>query len=499
MNNFNLNNFEYSVICDNGLSDAKVSFEADGDTLAVFISADESKPRFVNIKWNCSSHDDIYILGDAWERSYGDLEFLPIGKDSRNMPWYFIATDGRESFCLGVKTQPNAFVCFRYDKDCISAKIDCRNGSDGVSLCSQKLMLCRFIVKRYPLPPFESLTDFCSQMCERPVLPAEKVYGGNNWYFAYGKSSYDEIVENARLQAELSRDIETRPFMVIDDGWQVNSCCGPWVPNERFRDMKSLADDIKALGVRPGIWVRFLNNSSPLITDEMRIFRDGEREYLDPTVSEVKSLIKEDIKRIKDWGYELLKHDFTTVDLFGSYGKDLDDTVTKCENWHFADTSKTNAQIVLDLYRLIKDECGEMLIIGCNTVSHLCAGLVQINRTGDDTSGREWERTKRMGVNTLAFRLPQNNTFYTVDADCVGIMDKNIPWSKNSQWLDILSKSDTAFFTSCACLEDAEKEDVKKAYREFQNSHSIKPLDIYNEKLPSEWVINGETIKYNWD
>ena len=38
------------------------------------------------------------------------------------------------------------------------------------------------------------------------------------------------------------------------------------------------------------------------------------------------------------------------------------------------------------------------------------------NRTGDDTSGRIWERTRRMGVNTLAFRLPQHNAFYHIDA-----------------------------------------------------------------------------------
>ena len=36
-----------------------------------------------------------------------------------------------------------------------------------------------------------------------------------------------------------------------------------------------------------------------------------------------------------------------------------------------------------------------------------------------------------MGVNTLAFRLPQHNTFYHIDADCVGIFGM-IPWEKKS-------------------------------------------------------------------
>ena len=54
------------------------------------------------------------------------------------------------------------------------------------------------------------------------------------------------------------------------------------------------------------------------------------------------------------------------------------------------------------------------------------------NRTGDDVSGRLWERTRRMGVNTLAFRLAQNRSFFIVDADCVPLT-KAIEWKKTSQ------------------------------------------------------------------
>ena len=66
---------------------------------------------------------------------------------------------------------------------------------------------------------------------------------------------------------------------------------------------------------------------------------------------------------------------------------------------------------------------------------------------GDDTSGRQWERTRRMGVNTLAFRLPQNGTFYTVDADLVGITAA-VPWELNQQWLDVLARSGMATIVS---------------------------------------------------
>ena len=61
------------------------------------------------------------------------------------------------------------------------------------------------------------------------------------------------------------------------------------------------------------------------------------------------------------------------------------------------------------------------LILGCNTIGHLAAGLAHINRTGDDTSGKEWERVRKYGVNTLAFRMLHHGAFYEADADCAAL------------------------------------------------------------------------------
>ena len=60
-------------------------------------------------------------------------------------------------------------------------------------------------------------------------------------------------------------------------------------------------------------------------------------------------------------------------------------------------TSK--AEIILNLYQNIREAAGNMYLIGCNTISHLAAGVFELNRIGDDTSGNEWSRTLKMGVN----------------------------------------------------------------------------------------------------
>ncbi len=497
---FALSNFMQKIILGNGCNDAVVDSVVSGNKLDLYLSATRDKIKFIELEWKFESSDDVFVLGDAWERSYADLEFKKITDNDRYMPWYFIATDKEKCYCFGVKTQPNAFISFTYGKEGIKALIDCRNGGCGVHLEGRKLHLATFVYKEYDSADvYACLHDYCKMLCDNPVLPDEPIYGGNNWYYAYGKSSFAEIVRDATVQAELAKGIENKPFEVIDDCWQINSCEGPWLPNEKFGDMKKLADDIRLAGARPGIWVRLLHNRDSVFTDEMRILRNGERKYLDPTHPFVQSYIKADIERIKDWGYELLKHDFTTADLFGHFGKDLDATITKIEGWHFFDKTKTNAEIVLDLYRLIKESAGDMLIIGCNTISHLCAGLVQLNRTGDDTSGREWDRTRRMGVNTLAFRLAQNEAFYMCDADCVGILDDNIPWEKNKQWLELLSYSNTPLFVSCSDkLTDEQKCDLSVAYKVFQQRHDIKPLDIFENRTPSQWSIDGKIIEYSW-
>ncbi len=499
MNNFNLSKFSVKLTCEEENIDSVIETKINNNQLDLYLTANVSKPKFIELSWNFESADNVIVLGDAWERSYGDLEFVGLKDNARYMPWYFLATDKTDSFCFGVKTQPKAFISFRYDCSGILALVDCRNGGCGVHLNGRKIHLATFVLKEYAhTDPYLCLCDYCKTLCDNPILPDFKIYGGNDWYYAYGENNYEEIVADAKLQAEFAKGIDNAPFMVIDDGWQIQGNVGPWLPNEKFRDMEALCKDIKKAGARPGIWIRFLHNTDDAISSDMRICRDGKRVYLDPTHPKVQDFIKCDIERIKNWGYQLIKHDFTTVDLFGDYGKDLNETVTKIDNWHFYDQTKTNGEIVLDLYKLIKEACGDLLIIGCNTVSHLCAGLVQINRTGDDTSGVEWQRTKEMGINTLAFRLAQNNAFYLVDADCVGILDDKIPWEKNKQWLDLLSKSNTALFLSCCKATDEQKKDISHAFKTYQLDHTICPIDWYETRIPEKWNIDDTTVNYTW-
>ena len=125
---------------------------------------------------------------------------------------------------------------------------------------------------------------------------------------------------------------------------------------------------------------------------------------------------------------------------------------------------------------------------------------MHIQRTGDDTSGKTWERTRVMGVNTLAFCLPQHGVFYEIDADCVGIMGP-IPWELNRQWADLVAKSGTPLFVSAkpGLLREKEKGELHKIMLEasVQKRHLV-PVDWEYTDCPEVWEDEEGQVEYNW-
>ena len=495
---------------DYNLDDINVNLNQDNEYLAIFLTAQTSKVKWIKLRWNNLSWDkNVRFLGDAWERGYGDMEWKGMNPN-RFMPWYFCAKSEAKSICYGVKVRPSAMCFWQVDSLGMTLFLDVRCGGSGVNLKGRVIKLADVIAcEMRDCTSFEAMQEFCGQMCEDPILPKYPVYGSNNWYYAYGKSSESEILADCDYILNLTKDIENKPYMVIDDCWQEHHRLneyngGPWTKgNEKFPDMKALADKLVQKGVRPGIWVRLLLNEDENIKNEWRLSHNN---CIDPTNPEALNYIKEDIKRICNWGYTLIKHDFSTFDLFGKWGFQMSPLVTD-DGWHFYDDSLTSAEVVKLLYKAILDASveasnGETLILGCNTIGHLGAGYMHINRTGDDTSGVDWERTRFMGVNTLAFRLPQHGKFYEIDADCVGI-DGGISWSMNKQWADVLAQSGTPLFISVRpnILDETEKQELHEILKvASKQEHHVIPVDWEETTCPEHWQDKDHDIdcKYQW-
>jgi alpha-galactosidase len=484
--------------------DIAVTFAENQGALQVLLSSPTTAVRRVRLRWRAALSDVRLIVGDAWERGYGDLEWRGFVPD-RVMPWYFATFDGRTTHAYGVRTGARALCFWQTDPQGVTLWADVRSGGAGLELGSRTLTVCD-VVSRPGRPEesaFAAIRAFCRQMCAAPKLPSDPVYGSNDWYWAYGRNSAATVITDAQHIVELSPTGGNRPFAVIDDGWQpdrgqARSGVGTWDRgNEKFPDMPGLAAEIRRIGARPGIWIR------PLLAladtpDAWRLPRD--RAILDPTVPEVRQKVGDDIARLRGWGYELIKHDYSTFDIFGRWGSTMGEALTR-DGWTFATgPTRTTAEVIGDLYRTIRTAAADTLIIGCNTVTHLSAGLCEICRIGDDTSGREWARTRKMGVNTLAFRGAQHGAFYVADADCVGVTTA-VPWSFNRQWLDLLARSGTMLFLSLApdALGEETKRDLRAALAIAAQPQPLgEPLDWQQMSWPTRWRLMGREVTYDW-
>lgn len=491
-----------NIICEQKTADASVRFSQKQRKLEVYLRATKDEVKYVCLRWEERTDIPVSVLGDRWERSYCDLAWLPLDAE-RFMPWYFLAKTENGVTGCGVAVQPNSFVSFEYDASGVSAWFDVRCGAKGVRLCGRELMIGAIVCEHYEgISSFEAAKRFCRTMCTSPLLPKQPVYGSNNWYYSYGKSSAEKVLKDTDLIVELTAENKNRPYMVIDSCWEKNNQQnqGPWTPNERFSDMHGLVKAMKAKGVRPGIWFRPLYDKE-FAENHPNWCNERNKDMADPSHPKTKEYLRETLHRFKEWGFELIKHDFTFVDMFGEYGFKLNGVPTIHKNWAFYDRSKTSAEIAIELYRLILEETPDMVHISCNTASHLCAGLTELNRIGDDTSGISWSRTVNMGVNALAFRLPQHGAFFSIDGDVVALYEKNIPWELNSQWSELLSRCGVPFFAS---LQPEETEDDKKIFfkemfrRAAAQIDTAVPLDWEYNKLPSLWNINGKTVFFDW-
>lgn len=479
----------------------EVRHQITGQHGSVRLKAPGTAVKTVRLRWATDIPNGWKYLGDAWERGYGDLQWLPLDPD-RLMPWYVLATDTVSTHGIGVMTQPGAMCAWTVESKGITLIADVRCGGAGVQLGNRELPVCTIVARkgRPGEDPFVAAQSFCRLMCPNPRVPSQPVYGFNDWYCDYGNNSAESVRYYAEFVSRLSPNKQNRPFMVIDDGWQPGGGRGrggPWDrSNDKFPPMDQMAREIRSAGARPGIWVH------PLVAldehpDEWRLA--GARHNLDPSHPQVRQYVKETLARLSSWGYELIKHDYSTNDISGIWGQTAPPANA---SWRFHDPSRTTAEILLDHYRSIDEGAGDALVIGCNTVGHLGAGIFPVQRIGDDTSGYEWARTLKMGVNSLAFRAPQHGTFFSADADCVGLTKADaIPWSLNKQWLDLLAHSGTPLFISFkrGSVTPEQEKDISAALAVAAEKQPLaRPLDWLYTAQPQIWQVMNEKRTYHW-
>lgn len=480
---------------------AQVKCIAKNGILNIYLYPNGDAVKYIRLRFNGDISGVNAMLGDSLARSQTDdviwHSFLPHSP----MPWYFYTNDGECLHGYGVKTGCNSFANWYADPFGITLLLDVRNGSGGIScqelLCAQ--VVCRKGEAQENM--YNAAHEFCKLMCDKPNLPQSAVYGLNNWYWAYGAIEEKVVLEEAEFLGALTKGLKNRPFMTIDDGWQIAHAKGkynggPWnLTNENFASMQATAEKIHKLDCRAGIWIRLLLTLSHVPSEA--VYNSPYKPngiVMDPTHEYSKQKIAENIKMLSGWGFDMIKHDFSFFDLFGA-------TLSNNMPPHFYDKTKTNAQIIKEFYQLIQDSAGDTLIMGCNTVNHLAAGIHQIQRSGNDTSGRHFEFTRRYGVHSM-MRLPQNNAFFKTDPDCAAFTQK-VSKKLNFDFLEMAAVTGSATFASVTpgILNTAEQQRLRDI---FEIAATIKPenyatiADWTKTAVPSQFEYDGKLYNYNW-
>lgn len=492
-------------------TDGSVRLDAREGSVAIWLAPTSHPVSSVEIKWYFDTSFVKKVLADSWGVARADLSWRPLPL-ARPAEWYFLAYDGERTHGFGVKTGCNSFCSWVIEPDGVTLRCDTRNGGEGVEL-TQPLLCAEAVYyeSREGESPFQAARAFCRMMCERPNLPKRPIYGFNNWYYAYGNITRASVLGDARLCARFGGMLDKdapRPITVIDDGWNRNGNDvyngGPFSPKDDFGDLRVLAEDISAIGCDPGIWVRpmvVLEELCPHISvgcySENQEFPKLGR-VLDPTTEGAREYVWSLIRGLSDSGYRLIKHDFTCPDLMGK--QFLDPTLTYA-SWHWKDKTKTNAQVFKELYTLIQEAANGANVIGCNIYNHLAAGIHDIVRSGNDTSGHHWHITRDYGINTLVFRQCQNEAFFMTDADCAAFTDR-VPTELNLRFAELISLSDSALFISAApdILKPKDEERLMECFRRSSlGGHDLEPLDWMERDVPEHYMCGGKQYDYTWD
>ena len=461
----------------------------------------------VELVWNIAFPTGSVVYGGDWERNYGDSGWFRIGDSSAPhegwKPWYFLVNDGTRTDGYGLMVQPNAFAAWKVAPESVTLSLDVRAGSRPLELKTDQwgIKICTLVDRcgEENETPFAAAREFCRKMCPNPRLTTEPVYGYNDWYCAYGSNTATNFLADAEFIVSLVKGEKVRPYVVVDDGWQrgqqgsaKTTADKRWAGvNEKWgMEMDEFARRVKAMDAKPGLWYR------PFLPD------DGKDLPIDPTDPELEKRIRADMARFVEWGFELVKTDFITYDWSTSWGGGLSPIHHDLPEWR--DRSHTTAEVVKKLYMTLREAAGDkMVIIGCNALDHFAAGLFEIQRTGDDTSGNDWGRTRLMGPNTVGMRTIHHGTFYVSDGDCFGLTHADaIPWRLNSQWLDLVSRSGTALFVSWK--RQLTTPEIRKALEESLRRAAKmqpvgEPLDWLQNIRPVRWRFGDEIRNYDWE
>lgn len=309
--------------------------------------------------------------------------------------------------------------------DCNQNQVMISKDLEGVTFQTEAKLLELTVIRDTYDAAFDAYFEKMGVTCREQ----KRRTGYTTWYNYYGNIT--EQVVNRDLQSIANQDTKFDCFQ-IDDGYQEN--IGDWLMTDKGKfpnGMQKIAEDIHKYGMIAGLWLApftatpksqlykkhpdwFIKgkNGKPYKTGHnwggfysLDIYNPDARAYIKHIFDVV----------LNQWGYDLVKLDF----LYGA-------CVLPMHN-------KSRGEIMCDAMDLLREACGDNLILGCGVPIMPAFGKVDYCRIGSDIS-LTWKQRKdviREEVSTphavcnSIFRRHLDGRAWMNDPDVFLLRDKN--------------------------------------------------------------------------
>lgn len=338
-------------------------------------------------------------------------------------------------------------------------------------------------------------------------ITRENPTGFCTWYYYGGGISPKTLQENIAVLEEHRKDLPVK-YVQIDDGWHQG--WGDWYTNSNFPDMKEIADEIKAHGYLPGIWIAPMGyGRDSRVTKEhpewlvhnpdgsiCEVYNGPCIDYTHPTS---RAFMAEFFRRISyEWGYRYIKMDIITNCL--AVGVYYDKNATALENYRLG-LETVRANVTPDTF-----------LLGCTAPFGGAIGLVDGMRVTCDVFER-WESIRNV-FNEALKRFHYHRNYFLCDADCLIIRKKE---NEDEECFRPCTRNDTeirTYITAMAAtggilmlsdklpnLEEYQLELISKLFP--VNQEAARPLDLMDSFIPGildfGWHGRTRTVAFiNW-
>lgn len=327
----------------------------------------------------------------------------------------------------------------------------------------------------------------------------EKLFGYSSWY-----NRYQDISEAAIMQdlSGCETILKEGDLFQIDDGWE--PFIGDWLEENRGKfpqGMKSAAERIHASGFKAGLWL------APFVAEENSELYKKHPDWLlkingepwklgcnwsgfyslDIDHPEVQQYLKDVFSRVFDeWGFDLVKLDF----LYGAAP--------------FGTTEESRAGRMYRAWEMLRELCGDHLILGCGTPVMPAFGYADYCRISCDVTldwndklhmriiHRERPSTRQAIINTIN-RFGINGRAHLNDPDVFFLRTENC--SLNAKQKELLAMTGALLGGIWLTSDDPSSytEEMKQDYRRYRyiSEHARNISLHYGERPEIAYELDG--------